>query len=138
MSNTKHTPEPWKHAEPSLAGWVEILNNEYDTIGSMYMKTPNENEANAARIVACVNACAGKPNPIRWVKEADEMLTKVIAFEHPEMKLGDSRLDTLLKFAAQRDELLKALEYIVANEHPKSDAYQVADDAIAKAKGGQK
>lgn len=59
---TKHTPEPWT-ANPNLKGdgsfagtlaiWTNSLQPKY--IGEIPL------DANARRIVACVNACAGIP-----------------------------------------------------------------------------
>lgn len=80
----KHTPEPWCNPY----GTVVILgNNEggFDISGCPSAK------ANAARIVACVNACAGLDDP----QAAIEL-----------MKADHLRA---LKAEAQRDELLAAL-----------------------------
>jgi hypothetical protein len=61
--NTTHTPEPWgfdKNDEDNLFVFSKAkICNLYNTIGTEY----DEAEANAARIVACVNACAGMEDP---------------------------------------------------------------------------
>jgi len=46
MTEQNHTPEPWKN-DPELG------------VLSLFWKSVEETDANAARIVACVNACAG-------------------------------------------------------------------------------
>jgi hypothetical protein len=65
MSETKHSPEPWRADvdDPSdildasgaacASGW------SFDEPGGWFRQEPAE--ANARRIVACVNACAGIP-----------------------------------------------------------------------------
>jgi plasmid maintenance system antidote protein VapI len=59
MNNAQHTPEPWcvgNHpGDSSGTGWREILASS--EFGPMYLAQALE--ANARRIVACVNACAG-------------------------------------------------------------------------------
>ncbi|HWT40360.1 MAG TPA: hypothetical protein VN081_03800 [Dongiaceae bacterium] len=61
---TNHTPEPWKVKTNKLANVVSIQ----DATGAYIAGTGNalensEKLANAARIVQCVNACAGIENP---------------------------------------------------------------------------
>jgi hypothetical protein len=121
---SKHTPEPWYKFDEgnnifSSNGHVsEILGHETH---------PALDISNAARIVACVNACATFDN--------DTLL------DDGPRKLREDR-DQLL---AQRDELLEALEDFVADyERAQSGqrcspetVYQIAKDAITKVKGGQ-
>jgi hypothetical protein len=112
---SKHTATPWvfNDLEFKIKGTGDIegrtvianLSPKMD-----YSRGSGTQFANASRIVSCVNALAGKGNPERWVKEADLMLDKVIAFEHPEMSLGKDKLDFILKLASQRDELLATLK----------------------------
>ena len=80
----------------------------------------------ARRIVACVNACAGLPT------------------EQLESSPPGGILNGVAGLIAQRDELLAALEIIVASEEFHGDSFVcdfgtlqgVASAAIAKAKGG--
>jgi hypothetical protein len=58
-------------------------------------------EVDWKRAVECVNAMQGKTNPIQWMNEAHEILLKVFEFEHPEMKLGESKIDFMLRFIKQ-------------------------------------
>lgn len=71
MSEIKHSPEPWAYRR----SFAEITHNFVDFRG---LKSPvakmykgrqyglNQEicDANAARIVACVNACAGMEDPV--------------------------------------------------------------------------
>lgn len=87
----EHTKEPWKVDE--RVGCVAIYERERD---QNCLSIPKENfvaywqghrgddgwhvrpevSANAARIVACVNACAGIPDPAAAVERAREALVK--------------------------------------------------------------
>ena len=84
---TKHTPEPWFCDSADVEGaeraavraedgalvaiaWA----GERDGIGVM---GDAEQDANSARIVACVNACAGLPDPA-LVPELVKMLRRVL------------------------------------------------------------
>lgn len=51
----QHTPEPWKHV-----GQGDIIGANNDDACAAYLRT-DIGDANARRIVACVNACAGIP-----------------------------------------------------------------------------
>jgi DNA-binding sugar fermentation-stimulating protein len=118
MSDLKHTPEPWIQQEHVILSSNFDTNISYstnkDSNGRYSLAIPIEQTlANKARIVACVNACAGKPYPELWIKQAEEILEKVVSFEHPEMKLGESKIDTLIKMAAERDAYKELLTDIV-------------------------
>ena len=53
---SKHTPEPWKvqHPHAGQRGW-EIADSS-----GLNQVSQDVTEANARRIVACVNACKGR------------------------------------------------------------------------------
>ena len=57
---TKHTPEPW-----AIGLSKESFVNDHKVIGYAIgrFNTDEEKKANAARIVECVNACAGMEDP---------------------------------------------------------------------------
>jgi hypothetical protein len=57
VSDIKHTAEPWRFYDWS-DGSVSIHDSHDDRIANM---VDDFDEANARRIVACVNACAGIP-----------------------------------------------------------------------------
>lgn len=109
MSNqVKHTAEPWRQDG-------QYILNQSDEI---FVST---DEANARRIVACVNACSGIP-------------TECLEFG-PEAVAPASVLQ-------QRDQLLAALERIAKYPADRSDELNIASmreivrTAIAAAKGG--
>lgn len=153
MSELKHTPEPWEthNVYGSIAPGINskkgdcvlVWKHKNDAFDTGLYGNLEQTQANADRIVACVNACAGKPNPERWIKEAESMLQKIYDFEHPELKLGESKLEFILKLAAERDNLLNALIYLVNCNTVKSmnsditDAVSKARAVIDKSRGGQ-
>ena len=118
---SKHTQEPWKvcHWKDDRRGF-EIADRNQNRVGF------DMTEANARRIVACVNACAGLPT------------------EQLESSPPGGVLNGVAGLIAQRDELLAALEIIAASEEFHGDSFVcdfgtlqgVARAAIAKAKGG--
>lgn len=71
MCKRKHTKEPWYVVGVDNSYEIFSESEDYDVAWSI------DSEANAERIVACVNACAGVPS---------EDLLKVVAFgkEHVE------------------------------------------------------
>ena len=116
---SEHTKEPWKYIEviggcSVYAGQIQILS---------YMYSPDaENRANARRIVACVNACAGitiealEGDKIIWVSESDhshlerqrdELLAA--AKEYASHYLMDEKDDPSLCFDDQQHKLIVAL-----------------------------
>lgn len=130
---TQHTPEPWRVAEESFdnGGIQESVIRGLDGRAAIAVtlefgpNNPGMREANARRIVACVNACAG----IRT--EALEHRTHMLKAED----------DSIATNQQQRDELLAALEGLTGwfNSETKDSAYKYldkAEQAIAKAKGG--
>lgn len=118
--NTKHTPGPWEYH--SRAKYV-IVSPE-DTRRPPERICKPYSEANARRIVACVNAC-----------DKHGLATEDLE-KH---SLADVVMEQLLKTDAQRDELLAALERaeramsnVAAVGIP--EALDVVRAAIAKAK----
>lgn len=136
MSN--HTPEPWsKNAiSPTVydGNGIAILRCEGRTLIA-------ENEANARRIVACVNACAGvsteklegEASNLREWHEQMRLDAIDIAARNLDLK------DQLTTVTAQRDELLQAMRQIAFATAPEPDdgsehenAYSLAMGAIEK------
>ena len=124
--STKHTPGPWKASFTKLSevqaenGALIARCNKLNSLTNL--------QANARRIVACVNACEGistenleQNRPVLWVVQQYNAAIK------------------------QRDELLEALHQIAAirkkakKEHCdnvfNAEAEQIAKAAIAKATG---
>lgn len=127
----KHTPEPW--IIPS--GEHHITSAANDEVRKYWCITtrdtgrhypPEVSNANARRIVACINACAG------FSTEDLEIA--------PEKSLHNLALFSK-QLNEQREELLEALENMVSmmdsgDEHGHgSEWYKKAKSAIAKAKG---
>ena len=87
MSETKHTPEPWRIARYAYGedsgAYVSagpVLNSE-KVIATLYPYSFYNMDAdtanvNAERIVACVNALTGIDDPEAFVKEAKAALQK--------------------------------------------------------------
>lgn len=159
----KHTPEPWVIDERE-----DLSTNFYsdDAMGTIiggclaYNFAPRsigERKANAIRIVACVNACAGMDDPVEVIKGLKEALaltthqviTCGIAARHPDPNLSRRECDyggkwdspqaeSVRQLRQERDDLLASLEGTVK-------ACEVGDNivggmmkaraAIAKAKG---
>lgn len=71
--STKHTPEPWHtegaHIEPAFLDRDGHIARCYADVGSADL-----DRANAARAVACVNACAGIEDPAAALAAAREEL----------------------------------------------------------------
>lgn len=75
MSETRHTPEPWE-----IEVWGHELFGVYpnpagpEGVIARVTEGGAENKANAHRIVACVNACAGIADPADLRRQRDELL----------------------------------------------------------------
>lgn len=124
----EHTKEPWGYDGHSGIGAInsDQLNGGYFTAEVM----GPDKEANARRIVACVNACVG----VGTEYLEDNGLIIELVREH----------NTVLK---QRDELLAALEKFMASHEEctdfdgftaqivSMDDYHEAQEAIERAKG---
>ena len=87
---SKHTPEPWVATDRAIKrdngfGYGEIIANVPggNTSGPFFVQSNEECEANARRIVACVNACAGMEDPVAEIeklrRQRDELLGLVRA-----------------------------------------------------------
>lgn len=120
MSAPKHTPEPWSihrhmggthEAEcDGFTAWTSYIGagdtligevgafkfNNPDNGGWLRVDSDKEQRANAARIVACVNACAGMDDP-----------AAIISGLH-------IARETLLTVAKQRDELAAAAKRMIS------------------------
>lgn len=119
---TEHTPEPWKSVDsrvyfPKLAGGFSLHN------------CPDA-EANAHRIVACVNWCVGN---------STEGMVRAVEIGRPYAVERDSAIARELELIAQRDELLAAavmaVEMIEYDKHERRHVRWKLNDAIASVKG---
>jgi hypothetical protein len=134
----KHTPEPWK------------LEKQYEADRSYTYKIVQEKEGyypiipcsnfseNFARIVACVNACAGMEDP----EAVMNMMRSVTLSIDGNPNFGKV-LQEMERLKAANDKLLTALEAFATDferherneDHDPDAVYIIAKDAIAKAKG---
>lgn len=193
----KHTPTPWMYTgniDPNYIQKTQLVLQTKHTNSANIAKiipcvgmTAEEVEANAERIVECVNACAGIENPdeiikrgkayidqdkqIRALINADEnestfdeverlkikrdqlqrwknemlLVNKpLFEYDHKEMKVGESRVEFLLRMAKQRDDLLKLLKELVhavkfRTQMSSATIHELieAEKAITKVKGGK-
>ena len=122
MSEAEHTPEPWQCFEKAgddSSGAIPVGNLDLPYVGLIrYSQNPKTSlkiaEANAERIVTCVNACAGI-NP----ESAPDLLAAC-----------EGLVKELTTFAAQHSD--KEIDESLAL------AWSVASEAIAKAKGTER
>ncbi len=75
MSTTKHTAEPWRISEGHDFSHLAIVADVAVPIAHISNWLLSEQmRANAARIVACVNACQGVEDPTRFIQCAKAVL----------------------------------------------------------------
>ena len=80
---SKHTPEPWiihstsSHICNKQGTIIATLWCIGEAAGAQGMKYYPESEANAARIVACVNACKGMEDPAKEIAQLREELARL-------------------------------------------------------------
>ena len=113
-----HTNEPWHVGESDFTG-TDILCADEEQIASV------EIEANARRIVACVNACAGIPT-----EALEDGSARAERDQLREMTGG-----TFYEIKKQRDELMKALEHQCEVLNRNGYSTNKAQEAIARVKG---
>lgn len=78
---SRHTPEPWRYVKDKDGGNTAFLIENAD--GIMWniagtFSTFDDDEANARRIVACVNACAGLSTELLEGKTIDEAANTIV------------------------------------------------------------
>lgn len=99
MNENKHTPEPWR--TDAECGFPQDI---HDSKGSLFLRCGSDfdneiyGEANARRITACVNACAGCATEVLETAPVGFFNS---TYGHPKY---------LEEITKQRDELLAALE----------------------------
>lgn len=105
-------PEPWEVGEGTVhtggiatchdgGPWFEVWSRHWDTTDTA--------EGNATRIVACVNALAGKPDPQAWVEAVGRLVEAVRDWaDHPRSVEAGIKLakagDALLALQSPREE----------------------------------
>ena len=114
MNENKYTPEPWR--TDAECGFPQDI---HDSKGNLFLRCGSDfdneiyGEANARRIVACVNACAG------FSTETLELIASVGGMQH--------KMTATAAVASQRDELLAALDVALENLRPHGDNCFVSD-----------
>jgi hypothetical protein len=133
--NMSHTKEPWvelpggRHDPEVIITTQDRIDQSRGEICGMDIeftgKHGEEQKANARRIVACVNACAGIPTDV---------------LEHA-MEFGAAGIQTIESVKKQRDELLAALSALIDMDVSYQrgpvveQAVETARAAIASVKG---
>lgn len=107
MSNekTQHTPEPWNTVSDPIMG--TLVRQEGLILAKMRKLEGIDHEANAERIVACVNACKGIEDPERYMGEVNETFGRLYHFAQGEgaylFKLGESISKRSIELIKERD-----------------------------------
>ena len=123
-----HTPEPWEAIpiEDDLAKFGIVCKNQpllrkpVSDIATIWNRGGNKMaEANAARIVACVNACAGIDI---------ETLVKICNCE-----MNGSEIWELAQVKKQLDRLLTAVDEFERDESKAVNLFEIADRIRSKA-----
>lgn len=123
---TRHTPEPWSVDSFRGIGQWQICSIAGTATPGLI--ADGVRIGNAARIVACVNACAGLIDPATSLRD--------------NFSFGTDMANTVEHLRAERGELRAALEHIaalgyIANERPAKAieaALKLAGAALAKAR----
>ena len=141
MSENKHTPEPWR--TDAECGFPQDI---HDSKGNLFLRCGSDfdneiyGEANARRIVACVNACAGISQQYLEELNGETLADKqmVLITQRDEYSLLAYRRQNILdEVIKQRDELLAAMIHIQQVACSGSPELGIAIDAIASVKGKQ-
>jgi hypothetical protein len=125
VSETRHTPEPWFYCasihSPTTGTECILADNTGRTIARAYNRPIVESNANAKRIVSCVNACAGiDPEAVPEMLNACERAAKMYD------ELAFSNLKLACKYGD---------EYEPPTDADLLAVRQLLCDAIEKAKG---
>ena len=125
---TAHTPEPWKRHAQGEANEYCMLTHDGRWVISFRQNgelTDERQNANARRIAACVNACAG------FSTETLELIASVGGMQH--------KMTATATVASQRDKLLAALNLIEVDKEGDGficrEAMEQVREAIAHVEG---
>ena len=140
-----HTKEPWY----AVGAWVENPNDDAPDICNCdpaamaqahFDQSYEVTCANARRIVACVNACAGiETHELELMTGRMSIASQIKACDAI-YATAEAKATRRSKFARQRDELLAAIEQTLDENGHLADGENctliVLKKALAKAKGG--
>jgi len=97
----KHTKEPWSWRPHEDTGRPLIVNSDEYAIalveGDDFLPiNPAEEQANARRIIECVNACAGlNPETIKDLVKAAEVIVNLIINDESRCEAWSGEVDAL-------------------------------------------
>lgn len=114
MSNEKHTPEPYKYRSESP---FFVLDHAGNIVADCYTGAiiGDEAKANAARIVACVNACAGIDN---------ETLADMSQYFGKQGRTYYTLVADMREAQAERDNLKKEVQSLKRDKDQALTAYE--------------
>lgn len=121
-----HTPEPWKVDDsefPAIGNVVDCDNEQVCQTSERkgYTAPLSQLEirkANAARIVACVNACAGMEDPAAEIQALRMDLADYIAQHH-------CQVQQIARLKADADKRAEALRWYADEDHYSNDDWNV-------------
>ena len=104
----KHTPEPWRittHLSSDITHIVRRIDGEKHAVCIIRTNNAEEANANAARIVACVNACAGMDDPAAEIERLRDMEKNIAPILQTVRALaqqisGDKSIDQMTRLEA--------------------------------------
>ena len=116
MSENNHTPEPWETVKFYMSGRRVGVDSGTGEAICYFHNDGEKAKANARRIVACVNWCAGN---------STEGMERAVEIGRPYSVERDKAIERELELTKQRDDLLAALERFVAwnRRYPSSRIY---------------
>jgi ribosomal protein S13 len=98
--STKHTPEPWEIREPELQMNMVFIHAAKQGFQITSFLNLERGRADAQRVVSCVNAMAGIPDPAAFMEVVRHL-----------------ELDAYKKVKEQRDKLLQAIKDLLDADH---------------------
>lgn len=135
MGDLQHTREPWRVSGSGTMRFIDapVGNGVVQEVATCMRVGYGGMDANARRIVACVNACAGVETIALEQLANSNGLTRVFN-ERAEYSAMAGQLEQ------QRDQLLRALDQLVQvtkHLHPCPASLDLAARAITAAKGAK-
>ena len=140
-----HTPEPW-HTHDHGAQELCVYSDDnqkcvavFDGEGNWSWSDREQRLADARRIVACVNACAGVP--LEWLESGLDGCVQGVREERDQYQSDNATIRAALKtqaeeaakLMAQRDELIAAAKNLrdVKGRHHSEQAFNRLCDVVA-------
>lgn len=115
---SKYTPEPWAlHESESTASFGLYHGKKYIGIGTCQSRISYlpEDRANAARIVACVNACAGIEDPEATIPALNDLADKAIELT-ADVNIKEMVINQLKADKARLLNIVRVMKDVTANE----------------------